>query len=85
MGYPGLTEHNWIKSKCSGQFIRHHTIDKSWTKKSTEAAMMQSLADLLHQELHEKKDTYFVREKKKETAGANDPDVFSYDLGKRGM
>jgi len=47
--------------------------------------MMQSLADLLHQELHEKKDTYFVREKKKETAGANDPDVFSYDLGKRGM
>jgi len=85
MGYPGLTEHNWITSKCSGQFIRHHTIDKSWTKKSTEAAMMQSLTDLLHQELHGKKDTYFIKEKKMEKTEGNEPDVFSLDLGKRDM
>jgi hypothetical protein len=78
MGYPGITEHHWVTSKCTGQFIRHHTIDKKRTKQSTEAAMMQSLTDLLHQELHGKRDTYFVKEKKMESkAHGRKPDLIS--------
>lgn len=79
MGYPGLTDHKWITSKCAGNFIRHHTIDKDRTKKSTEAAMMQSLADLLHQELHGNRETYFVKEKKKTKTEENEPDLLGLE------
>ncbi|EOA87895.1 hypothetical protein ACJQWK_08335 [Exserohilum turcicum] len=75
MGYPGITDHSWITSKCTGQFIRHHTIDKHRTKKSTEAAMMQSLTDLLHQELHGKRDTYLVKEKVVTDTKGNEPEL----------
>ena len=44
---------------------------------------MQSLTDLLHQELHGKKDAYFIKEKKMEKAEGNEPDLYSLDLGKR--
>jgi hypothetical protein len=62
MGYPGLSDHSWITSNCTGQFIRHHTIDKAMTKKSTEIAMLQSLTDLTRKLLLNNKDTYWIRE-----------------------
>jgi hypothetical protein len=40
--------------------------------------MMQSLTDLLHQELHGKRDTYFVKESKeskKTKVGGDEPDL----------
>ncbi|EDU45110.1 conserved hypothetical protein [Pyrenophora tritici-repentis Pt-1C-BFP] len=71
MGYPGIIENETIVSNCTGQFIRHHTLDKSMTKKSTQIAMMQSLTDLLHQELHDNNNTYMVKEKQNDTLVAN--------------
>jgi hypothetical protein len=63
MGYPGLSDnHDWIKSNCTGQFLRHHTIDKGMTKRSTEIAMLQSLTDVTRKLLLENKDKYWVRE-----------------------
>jgi hypothetical protein len=67
MGYPGVADHPWILSKCTGQFVRHHTIDKSWTKKSTGDAMAQGLTDLLKKELLGNKDKYRIKEKKQKT------------------
>ncbi|KAH7383747.1 hypothetical protein BKA66DRAFT_417531 [Pyrenochaeta sp. MPI-SDFR-AT-0127] len=62
MGYPGITDHSWILSNCTGQFIRHHTIDKAMTKKSTEIGMLQILTDLTRKELLGNKGTYWIRE-----------------------
>ncbi|KAF1848822.1 uncharacterized protein K460DRAFT_375593 [Cucurbitaria berberidis CBS 394.84] len=62
VGYPGLAEHEHINSNCTGQFIRHHTIDKAMTKRSTEVAMLQVLTDLTRKELLSKKETYWIRE-----------------------
>jgi hypothetical protein len=73
MGYPGIKEHDWINSNCKGQFIRHHTIDKSWTKKSTETAMLQSFTDLLHKELLGKKNEYWIKESEWEERTGNEP------------
>jgi len=61
-GYPGLANHSWIMSNCTGQFIRHHTIDKAMTKRSTEVAMLQSLTDLVRLELLSNKKKYWIRE-----------------------
>jgi hypothetical protein len=73
MGYPGIKDHDWINSNCKGNFIRHHTIDKGWTKKSTEAPMLQSLTDLLHKELHSKKSEYWIKESEYEARTGNEP------------
>ncbi|KAH8712062.1 hypothetical protein GQ44DRAFT_776259 [Phaeosphaeriaceae sp. PMI808] len=63
MGYPGLSDnHSWITSNCTGQFIRHHTIDKAMTKTSTELAMLQSLTDLTRKALLGDKQKYWIRE-----------------------
>lgn len=52
MGYPGLHEnHPHILSDCTGQFMRHHTIDKDMTKTSTGTAMVQSLAEIMQKTL----------------------------------
>ncbi|KAF1836546.1 hypothetical protein BDW02DRAFT_566975 [Decorospora gaudefroyi] len=70
MGYPGLETHDWVKSKRMGRFLRNHTVDKGRTKKSAEEAMLQSLTDLLHTELHgEKKAEYMVKEGEGEGTG----------------
>jgi len=63
-GYPGLSDHSWILSNCTGQFIRHHTIDKAMTKKSTEIAMLQSLTDLTRKALLGNKEKYWIKETK---------------------
>ncbi|CAA9962668.1 hypothetical protein PTMSG1_06042 [Pyrenophora teres f. maculata] len=85
MGYPGLFDGERIISNCTGQFIRHHTVDKSITKKSSEMAMMQSLTDLLHKELHDGKSTYFVKEKENGNLVANHKTSAVNDLGKKGI
>ena len=52
MGYPLIVEHNkHIISNCTGQFIRHHTIEKGMTKASAEVALMQNMADLIQKTL----------------------------------
>jgi hypothetical protein len=61
-GYPGLSDHSWILSNCTGQFVRHHTIDKAMTKRSTEVAMLQSLTDLVRKELLGNKNKYWIKE-----------------------
>ncbi|KAF1936771.1 hypothetical protein EJ02DRAFT_413516 [Clathrospora elynae] len=63
MGYPGIVDHAWVKSNCTGQFLRHHTLDKAMTKRSTEVAILQSLTDLVKKELLGKKDMYRIEEK----------------------
>ncbi|KAJ4373079.1 hypothetical protein N0V83_003370 [Neocucurbitaria cava] len=63
MGYPGLREnHPHITSNCTGQFIRHHTIDKDMTKKSVEQGVLQAMADLARKELLGNRETYKIRE-----------------------
>jgi hypothetical protein len=52
----------WILSNCTGQFVRHHTIDKAMTKRSTEVAMLQSLTDLVRKELLGNKNKYWIKE-----------------------
>ena len=74
MGYPGILDHSWIMSNCTGQFIRHHTIDKGRTKKSTETAMLQLLTDLTKKELLGNREKYWVREKQRLDEG-NEPVV----------
>jgi len=77
MGYPGINKHGHILSKCVGTFLRHHTVDKSWTKKSTEEAMSQAMTDLAHKMLQSNKDRYWYKEgeKKKENKDGNEPEV----------
>jgi hypothetical protein len=62
MGYPGLDKTSWVQGKCEGQFIRHHTVAKSRTKKSAETAMLQSLTDLTRKALLSNRATYWTRE-----------------------
>jgi hypothetical protein len=64
MGYPGITKHERIMSNCTGQFVRHHTLDKPMTKTSTEVAVMQGITDLLQKELLNNKDRYWFKEPK---------------------
>ncbi|KAF3035318.1 hypothetical protein E8E12_004914 [Didymella heteroderae] len=71
MGYPGINKHQHILSKCAGTFLRHHTVDKAMTKKSTEEAMLQAMTDVMHKMLQQNKDKFWVREEeqKKKAAG----------------
>ncbi|KZM24066.1 uncharacterized protein EKO05_0010302 [Ascochyta rabiei] len=62
MGYPGINKHAKILSKCTGKFLRHHTLDKSLTKQSTEEAMLQAMTDLTHRILHENQEKYWFKE-----------------------
>jgi hypothetical protein len=62
MGYPGLIDQSWMISNCTGQFIRHHTIDKDMTKRDSEIAMLQSLTDLTHKVLMDNKKKYWIEE-----------------------
>lgn len=67
MGFPGLGDNAWIADDCKGQFIRHHTISKGQTKRSTEIAMLQSLTDIVRDDLLKNKEAYWVRETKDES------------------
>jgi hypothetical protein len=62
MGYPGLIDQSWMISNCTGQFIRHHTMDKDMTKRDSEIAMLQSLTDLTHKVLMDNKKKYWIEE-----------------------
>jgi hypothetical protein len=62
MGFPGLGDNSWIADNCTGQFIRHHTIAKTQTKRSTEIAMLQSITDLVKTELMRNTDIYLMEE-----------------------
>lgn len=76
MRYPGINKHAHIPSKCVGTFLRHHTVDKAMTKKSTEEAVIQSITDLAHTTLQENKEKFWVKEgekKKAERMGGNEP------------
>lgn len=74
MGYPGIENHAHILSKCQGLFFRHHTIDKSMTKQSTEEAMLQLTTDLLHKTLQKNTKLYWIKEaERKERKGGNEP------------
>ena len=79
MGYPGINDHAHILSKCQGTFLRHHTVDKGMTKKSTEEAMLQAMADLAHKMLQQNKERFWFKEgearKKTERMGGNEPVV----------
>ncbi|KAJ4361731.1 hypothetical protein N0V95_001624 [Ascochyta clinopodiicola] len=66
MGYPGINKHPHILSKCEGTFLRHHTVDKSRTKQSTEEAMLQAMTDLTHRMLHANREKYWVKEGEKQ-------------------
>ncbi|KAL1592196.1 hypothetical protein SLS59_009852 [Nothophoma quercina] len=76
MGYPGINNHAHILSKCQGTFLRHHTVDKGMTKKSTEEAMLQAMADLAHKMLQQNKERFWFKEgeakKKTERMGGNE-------------
>ena len=70
MGYPGINKHQHILSKCAGTFLRHHTVDKAMTKKSTEEAMLQTMTDVMHKMLQQNKNKFWVKEEEqKKTAG----------------
>jgi hypothetical protein len=81
MGYPGINKHAHILSKCVGTFLRHHTVDKSMTKQSTDEATLQAMTDLTHKMLHENKEKYWIKEEeeenkrnaKAERMGGNEP------------
>lgn len=62
MGYPGLADDPSLLVNCTGQFVRHHTLDKPRTKQSAEVAMVQGLTDILHSELIGAKDKYWIVE-----------------------
>jgi hypothetical protein len=63
MGYPGLAKnHPHIISDCNGRFVRHHTIDKSWTKTSTSDAILNSFADIMQKSLMANKLKFWVSE-----------------------
>jgi hypothetical protein len=62
MGFPGIADSGFIADNCTGQFVRHHTIAKGMTKRSTEVAMLQSMTDLLRKELMENSETYLYKE-----------------------
>lgn len=62
MGYPGLEKVSWVKGKCEGQFVRHHTVAKGRTKKSAETAMLQSLTDLTRKAMLGGRATYWTRD-----------------------
>ncbi|KAK0386834.1 hypothetical protein NLU13_5147 [Sarocladium strictum] len=47
MGYPGRANHPSLLTNCTGQFIRHHTLDKPRTKQSAEIAIVQGLTDII--------------------------------------
>ncbi|KAF2847070.1 hypothetical protein T440DRAFT_510499 [Plenodomus tracheiphilus IPT5] len=66
MGFPGLGDNAWIRQNFNGQFIRHHTIEKSKTLRDSEVAILQSISDLLRKELHGAKEYYWILEQEKE-------------------
>jgi hypothetical protein len=74
MGFPGLGDYGYIADNCTGRFVRHHTVAKGMTKRSTEIAILQSIADLARRELLGKRGTYLVREEEevKETADSGE-------------
>ncbi|KAF1931144.1 uncharacterized protein M421DRAFT_56970 [Didymella exigua CBS 183.55] len=71
MGYPGINRHPHILSKCAGTFLRHHTIDKAMTKKSTEEAMLQSMTDVMHKMLQSNKEKFWIKEEEQTKATRN--------------
>lgn len=81
MGYPGITDHRWITSNCTGQFIRHQTLDKASTKHSAETAMLQALSDATRKELFREKEKYWIRETQREKEKGNEPDVVKKPKG----
>jgi hypothetical protein len=62
MGYPGLGDLDLIVDNCTGQFIRHHTVSKDMTKRSTEIAVLQTVMSIARMELLAKRDSYLVQE-----------------------
>jgi hypothetical protein len=61
MGYPGLKENNaHIESNCTGQFLRHHTVDKAMTKASSGNALLQSMTELMQTALLTNKQDFWA-------------------------
>lgn len=61
MGFPGIVENNpHILSNCTGQFIRHQTIDKAATKTNAGNALMQSMAELMQKALLKEKEKFWM-------------------------
>lgn len=66
MGFPGLGDNSWIRHKYNGQFIRHHTIFKEKTKRDSELAILQAVANLARRELLGKREYYWMVETERE-------------------
>ncbi|KAF2662518.1 hypothetical protein K491DRAFT_585319, partial [Lophiostoma macrostomum CBS 122681] len=62
MGYPGLFDLDWVLTNCTGQFIRHHTLDKGMAIRSANTAMLQSMAEVMQSALLSRKDDFWVSE-----------------------
>jgi hypothetical protein len=81
IGYRGIDKHRHTLSKCVCTSVRHHTIDKLWTKKSTKDAMTQAIADLTRKMLQQDKDRFWYKEgwkKKKNKADGNERVITEY-------
>jgi hypothetical protein len=66
MGFPGLGDVDIMMDYCKGQFIRHHTLAKGTTKRSTEVAILQSVLSLARKELTGNRDIYLIHEGKED-------------------
>jgi len=80
MGFPGLGDRSWIADNCTGQFVRHHTIAKDQTKRSTEIALLQSITDLAHKELMRNKEGYLIRETSANQEQSDEDDLDEIDF-----
>jgi hypothetical protein len=64
MGFPGIIDHDIILSNCTGQFMRHHTLDKGMTVYDHRMAVMQSLAEIMQHELFSRNSKYWIGQRK---------------------
>jgi hypothetical protein len=62
MGYPGIINTDYVLSNCTGQFVRHHTLDKRMTIQSSNNAMLQSMAEIMQTALLSRKDDFWISE-----------------------
>ncbi|KAF2714947.1 hypothetical protein K504DRAFT_421242 [Pleomassaria siparia CBS 279.74] len=60
-GYPGLYGQATVIDNCRGQFVRHHTIDKSMAKDNVADVMMQSVSEILQKTFLKHEEQYFIK------------------------